>query len=51
MIDWKRFFHAINLVKKYMFSTPSIETPVKKPSGAICKADAGRELCDAPKDL
>ena len=53
MIDWKAVFsHAINLVKKYSVSTPSIETPVKNLSGGnLQKLMLGRELCDAPKAL
>jgi simple sugar transport system ATP-binding protein len=53
MIDWKVVFsHALNLVKKYSVSTPSIETPVKNLSGGnLQKLMLGRELCDAPKAL
>ncbi|MEA4877773.1 MAG: ABC transporter ATP-binding protein [Aminobacterium sp.] len=53
MIDWKAVFtHAMNLVKKYSVSTPSMETPVKNLSGGnLQKLMLGRELCDAPKAL
>jgi len=46
------FKQAIDLVKKYSVSTPSVETPVKNLSGGnLQKLMLGRELSDAPKAL
>lgn len=53
LINWKVVFkQAIDLVKKYSVSTPSVETPVKNLSGGnLQKLMLGRELSDAPKAL